>query len=798
MAGTRFESTDYFRGTAFLYYDPSVCDPSAIAHFVSRATSFGVKVVYDGETNSEYDPEMSTTLRFRVPNSTVDLLSSAKSPLRLQTISRSKKTAVLQVTFKSKGQDALLARDVQATVTAKGGGLLPIAESKESTKQASTDFCNLVCRLLVSIILCIPTLVLVWAPSRGPSLARRLAALILATGIVANASPILSASMRSIIFLRQVDLLVLVSISVLVSWAYSFCAFVVQEAGYHDIPAPFFETVALLVTLVYLGRVVQASARLRVATKVSKLVSESAGFVRIVHEPADRGEEIDARLLHYSDIMLLEPGVIAATDGVVVGTNGGLVDESALTGENMPVFKRVGSQVHAGSRVVENTLLVQVTKLTHENSMVRMMEAISKAFTTRSKFLDLSDRLAAILLPTAIVAASVAFLTWSLVQYFVRNANSAEAATKGLGYAIAILVVSCPCALGLSVPLITSSSILVGAREGILFRSAEGLTKAASIKVVAFDKTGTLSTGSFKVIRTFLPKHKNAEVLAFAMSKASDHPIAKSVNSFLLEKAGLHDTPFVHLEAIQAIPGKGLSSTWKGMQLLAGSATFTSSGDIAEIQTMQNEGLSIFTVTLGRRLIVAYGLQDCPKEDSSQLVQDLHAAGKVVMLISGDTTESVSHFAKLVGIDSQHVHARCLPEDKAIIIQKARKDHGVTAFVGDGTNDSVAFATADVSVAVVSATDVARLTADVLLIKGGIGEGVAKALRIARVGQVFNILGISWCVTYALVAILLAAGVTVRFSIEPRWAGLGEVVSILPIITLGACVPLYQAAGAKR
>lgn len=809
LQGTHFINLDYFQAVVDLKYEPSIIDASAIQKFIARATGFSVKVdrAYtsssDSSNSDEREAESAKMVLEYQFDSKIERDELSKERFWQLEIQKKKKGSVtVRVQFSTRGPFAIGPRSVHNFFSNAGGKLLPSSSQAKAMMEVKNDVLRLFWRFMISLLLCIPTLVFAWAKLPPPDLRWRIAPLILASFIVINSFPFFDASIRSLVFLRRIDLLVLVSISVAVAYAYSLASFFVRLAGYEHVSEPFFETVALLITLIYLGRFTQALTRMRVTNEVQNINNVTSCNVDILRtdsmdihglEESQRNHQsnlmtIDKRLLQYGDIIVVGPDCMILTDGIVVRNSNSSVDESSITGESIPVHKQSGMRVYAGSRNLESVLLIQVTNLVHENSLSHISLAISRAFSTRSSFQDLADRLAAILLPVALISASAAFLIWVLVERFVRHNESAAAATLGLGYGIAILVVSCPCALGLSVPLITSLSILTGAREGVLFRSSESIARAAKATTIAFDKTGTLSTGDFTVERVLsvLPRHLE---IVIAITKNSKHPIAQSVYKYAVRELNTNECR-VSLADVRSIPGKGISANFKGISVLAGSCSFTGVDNVKEIQDMKTTGLSLFVVTFGGRLMAAYGLQDGPRPDSKRLVSNLRAQGMDVMMISGDNKESVLRFANAVGVDPELTYAQCLPEQKAEIIGSLRSRGRSVAFVGDGTNDSIAFAAADVSFAIATASDIAKGTADILLLSSSLEKSLLDALRIARISLKTNILGLSWCVVYAVLAILLAGGVAVRFSIAPRWAGLGEVVSIVPIIILGFSVPL--------
>ena len=317
----------------------------------------------------------------------------------------------------------------------------------------------------------------------------------------------------------------------------------------------------------------------------------------------------------------------------------------------------------------------------------------------------------------------------------------------------------------------------IGLAEGVLFRSGEALHKARGITLFAFDKTGTLSQGSFQV-RQQQQSWPGAESIVASLTRDNGHPIAKSVAALTASAVPLA------LEDVVSVPGKGIQATYQGFPVRGGSAQFCGFSDDESVQKYVDAGLSVFVVAIGHRLIAAYGLTDAPRPEAHSLLAALRARGHKVALVSGDNQGSVERFAIEVDLPPADTHAACSPKAKADIVEEYRRNGHSVCFVGDGTNDSIAFAAADVSLSLVSGSEIAVASADVLLLGSDICQSVLKAMAVAEMTYRHSILGLAWCSLYAVAAILLASGALVTFHIEPRWAGLGEVVSVVPVVAI--------------
>lgn len=439
-------SLDYFRGTAELTYEVEVIHASAIVHFVARATGFSIEAM---SSSGHTDDADNVTLPFIFGGVIPDEVLS-----KYNVVKRKQPPNAFDISFPIQGAKGKLPRDIAADILMYNGRLVPLAEIQPKDN-AAIDAQRVGLRCLISVVLCIPTLIFAWATLPGNQVRWTAATLGLCSLIFLNASPLMAPSLRSLVYLRRIDLIFLVTVSITISYVFSVVSFGLQQAGI-NVSAPFFETVALLVTLIYCGRTVQAYTRLSVATSANAVGKIQSPTVLLYGDGGDKGagvdrqQELDARLLHYGDRLIVKPDTLFPTDCIVLSGSGG-IDESSFTGESVPVIKSEGSIIMAGTRNLDGHFMVQVTHLIHENSLSVMRETIFKAQSSRSKFQDLADRLAAIIFPLAVISAVLAFLIWALLERFVRHSSSSSSGIKGLEYAIAIVVVSCPCALGLAV-----------------------------------------------------------------------------------------------------------------------------------------------------------------------------------------------------------------------------------------------------------------------------------------------------------------------------------------------------------
>jgi cation transport ATPase len=516
---------------------------------------------------------------------------------------------------------------------------------------------------------------------------------------------------------------------------------------------------------------------------------------------AAAGIMLTDRLLHYDDIIRIKAGEIVPTDGVVVEGHG-TFDESSLTGESVPVAKSPGSSLTAGTKLQDGQLDIAVTRLIPENSISTIVDAVSSS-STGSEYQDLADTMAGSLLPVAGVCCLAAFLGWMFVERFRRDQSWGEAVISGVGYAIAIAAVSCPCALAIAVihdasfeidaesqvTLVTSVSMATTVQDGILFRSTHALLTAHTVSAIAFDKTGTLSQGLMTVQQTSYDQDPQSVQLIHAIAAASKHPVSETAKRYIGSQHELsQDTK--GLENIEIVPGKGVTAFFFGFPVMAGNAEFTDTAHHPLVKEYLSKGMTILAITLGGQLIGLFGMKDQPRSGVNELVKDLEGQGRQVSLVSGDNYSAVHSFAETIGISHNNVHDSQTPVSKGEVVQHLKDDTpGLVAFVGDGINDTIALSTADISIATGSASNA---SSQIIILSSDVPKAVYEILNTSRVTRDHVVVSVSFCGVYFAAAILLASGVT-GWRIPPAFAGLGELVSILPVLLVAGHLALFKS-----
>ncbi|EHK99825.1 putative P-type cation-transporting ATPase [Glarea lozoyensis 74030] len=621
-------------------------------------------------------------------------------------------------------------------------------------------------------------LILAWAPLPEHALAYGITSLILASVVqTVVAGPFYPSAIKSLIFTRVIEMDLLIVLSTTTAYIFSIVSFAYETAGNPLPTGQFFETSTLLVTLIMLGRYISALARQRAVESISvRSLQEHTAL--LVKSDGFTTESIDARLLQYGDIFKIIPESRITTDGIVINGHSE-VDESMITGESKPIEKLGGSQVVAGSVNISGALTIQLTRLPDENTISEIADLVDKAKFSKPKVQDMADRIASYFVPVVIVLSIITFSIWMAVSIAIRGERASVAAVNSITYAIAVLIVSCPCAIGLAIPMVVVISGGVGAKHGVIFKSSEMIEVARKVDHVIFDKTGTLTEGKMSVIEEDYFDFSKELVTRLALGMTGDiqHPVSAAVAKHLIDQ----DVKPELLYDLKTLPGKGIEGTWNGELIRAGNSRWLSLQSHPAVQSLLSQSLSAFCITMNDRLIGIYGLQDQLRSDALDVVTALKARNISVHIVSGDDQGAVQAIASELDIPAMNVQSKSTPSQKAEYIKSLSP--AVTLFVGDGTNDAPALASASVGVHISSdtATSIAESAADIILVRPVL-HGVIILLNLSKASYQRIMFNFGWAFVYNLFAILLAAGAFVGARIPPAYAGLGEIVSVLPVV----------------
>ena len=518
--------------------------------------------------------------------------------------------------------------------------------------------------------------------------------------------------------------------------------------AYAGLHALYFETCAMILTLITLGKLLEARAKGRTTDALKSLMRLAPKTATLVRD----GREVTVPIeqVHVGDTFAVRPGEHIPVDGVITeGT--AAVDESALTGESLPVDKSPGDRVSAATVNRSGYLRCRAERVGHDTTLAQIIRMVSDASSTKAPIAKMADRVSGIFVPAVIVIALITAGVWLAV-----GADVETAVSRGM----AVLVVSCPCALGLATPVAIMVGSGLGARHGILFKTAEALERAGQVRVVALDKTGTITNGA-PVVTDLLPMPGVSEEellrVACALEAKSEHPLARAVADY----GAAHGVQPPATDAFKVLPGKGLTATLDGRQITGGSLAFLSStmatdAVAAKAEQVSGEGKTPLLFAAEDRLLGLIAVADTVKDDAREAVGRLHAMGLRTVMLTGDNQRTAEAVGRSVGVDE--VIAGVLPDGKKEAVEALRGRFGAAAMVGDGINDAPALATADIGIAIGAGTDVAVDAADVVLMKSRPSD-IPAAVRLSR-ATLRNIReNLFWAFIYNVVGIPLAAGV---------------------------------------
>lgn len=549
----------------------------------------------------------------------------------------------------------------------------------------------------------------------------------------------------------------------------------------------YFDTSAMIITLIILGRYFESKAKTRTYTAIKLLYELSPEECFLLKD----GKEIrvPTDTIKNGDEVLIRPGEKVPVDGIVVQGNT-YVDESMITGESMPVHKGTGDEVIGGTINGSGSITVKTTRVGSETVLAKVIRLVEEAQFTKAPVQRLADRVASVFVPIVITIAFLAFFIWFFFGPDPRVTNAM------LSF-VSVLIIACPCALGLATPTAIMVATGVGAKKGILIKNAEVLELTDKTKSVLFDKTGTLTEG-FIVLSDIIPigAYEEQEILriAFNLEKQSEHPFSEA----LRDKAKEHDIPSVEIFDFEAVIGRGIKGSIEGVTYRMGNRTYYEE----EGNTLDNETLRVYeekerfaaspVILWGPSgLIAILTFADTVREESARVVQELREMNIETVMITGDSEAGARTISERTGI--KHYFYRVLPDKKAHIVDDYKKK-GVTVMVGDGINDAPSLAAADVGVAMGKGTDIAMESADVILMKGQLSRLVSlirlsrKTLRIIRQN-------LFWAFIYNVLGIPVAFGILYPFfgiRLEPVFGAVAMVVSSISVVTNSLRLKLFR------
>ena len=634
----------------------------------------------------------------------------------------------------------------------------------------------------LSWVLTIPILVLAWAPLPEHTIAYGAVSLSLATVIqVFVAGPFYPTAFRSLIVNREIDLDLLVVLSTSIAYGFSVASYICEVTATPLVSGIYFETSALLITLIMMGRLMSDFACLRAFRigSIKSLQTQSALLVKNPIQSSETESDVDVRLLQLDDIFKVDVSCPVATDGTII-SGASEFDESVLTGEANLVGKTIGSSVIAGSFNAGDAVLVQVTRLPGNNTIDDIAGMVEEVTHSKTKAQHTADEVARWIVPTSAMLSMLTLVIWFTINVVGRKESPIPAILNAIPYAISVLVVCCPCAIAFAVPIVLVIASGIGAKHGVVFRSAEAMRVARGVTHVVFDKTGTLTQGCLSVVSDEYYSETRSLIAAvvIALTRQSDHPVSLAVFKHL-KAAGFEPANVAH---IKSVVGKGIEGTYHGRTVRIGSARWLKVENLSSVRSLLSSNFTVLCATQEDRLVAVFGLKATLRDDASTVVAKLVQRGISVSIISGDEVGAVRNVALTLGIPPKLVRARCTPREKQQYVKNLMDANNNTVlFCGDGVNDAAALSQASIGVHMSSGSGTTWSAGDAVLIRPSL-LGILVLMDLSRDSCRQIVFNFTWAVVYNVLAISLAAGAFMHVRLPPQYAGLGEAVSVLPVI----------------
>ena len=563
-----------------------------------------------------------------------------------------------------------------------------------------------------------------------------------------------------------------------------------MEMVMHYMHEFYFESAAMILTLITVGKMLEARSK-------GKTTDALKGLMKLAPKTAvveRNGQEVTVPIeqVKKGDIFLVRPGENVPVDGVILeGTSA--LNEAALTGESIPADKKPGDAVSAATLNQSGFIRCEATRVGEDTTLSQIIQMVSDAAATKAPIAKIADKVSGVFVPAVITIAVITMIVWLL---------AGESVGFALARGISVLVISCPCALGLATPVAIMVGNGMGAKNGILFKTAVSLEETGKVQIVALDKTGTITNGE-PVVTDMVPAEGVAEesllALAASLEKRSEHPLAKAI----LKYAGEQQMTVEDVSEFEALPGNGLTAVRKGVKLAGGNYAFirtqteVSENLLKQSEALAEQGKTPMFFTENGRLAGIIAVADTMKEDSRQAVSELRNMGIRVVMLTGDNERTARAIGAQAGVDD--VIAGVLPDGKESVIRQLQK-YGKVAMVGDGINDAPALTRADMGIAIGAGTDVAIDAADVVLMKSRLSD-VAAAVRLSR-ATLRNIHeNLFWAFFYNVIGIPLAAGVWIPifgWTLNPMFGAAAMSLSSFCVVTNALRLNLFNMHDAKK
>ena len=620
-------------------------------------------------------------------------------------------------------------------------------------------------RFWISLVLAIPLLIqMVLMPLHWVMPGYEWIALVMTTLImIIGAWPYWTSAWAAFLH-HNANMNTLVAEGTVITYFYSLFAMLTHRPVY-------FESAAFITVFVLMGDMMEERMHDNASNALKKLLDLQVKSALVKRDSQFVSVPLDE--MQVGDVVKVKPGQKVPVDGQVI-TGETTVDESMITGESMPVHKVAGDHVVGSTINGHGTITFKATKVGADTMLAQIVETVKKAQTSHAPIQNLTDRISGIFVPAVLIIAIITFIVW----YSLLGTTMAHA----MLFAVSVIVIACPCALGLATP----TALMVGtgraAKMGVLIKNGEALEEVNAVKTVIFDKTGTITVG--KPVVTDVVGHDQGQVLQVAASleASSEHPLAGAI----LNKATEEQVELVKVSDFKAVEGKGVQAQLDGQPAFVGNEKMAAGKQlvpqlVTKLAELQDAAKTVVVVGLAGEVIGLIAIQDAPKPSSAQAIAALHDRGLKTVMITGDNDRVAQTIAQQVGIDQ--VVANVLPNEKAQRVEELQQD-GPVAFVGDGINDAPALTTADVGIAMGSGTDIAIESGDIVLVQNDL-RGVVWALAMSQKTFSRIKLNLFWALIYNVIGIPIAAGIFagVGFILTPEFAALAMAFSSVSVVS---------------
>ena len=577
---------------------------------------------------------------------------------------------------------------------------------------------------------------------------------------------------------RSANMNTLVALSTGVAYLFSLLNMLFPQfwlsRGIH--PHVYFEAASVIIAFILLGRLLEARAKGNTSSAIKKLMGLQPKTVTLVNE-AGVQEEIPVSRVHPGDLLLVKPGEKVAVDGLVTDGSS-YVDESMLSGEPVPVFKEKGAEVFAGTINQKGSFCFRAEKVGADTMLAQIIRMVQDAQGSKAPVQRLADKIASVFVPAIICVALLAFALWLLL-------DAANGLTHGLLAFVTVLVIACPCALGLATPTAIMVGVGKGAERGILIKDAESLETARKVNTVVLDKTGTITEGKPEVTDVvWLNGDDSPKNILCSLEKHSEHPLADAVVHYF------GDTDAYPLDSFESLTGKGVKGSIGGKDWLAGNIRFMKENSIRvdgqlEVQAAEwiKNARTVVWFSDSQQTLAAVAITDKIKKNSADAIRQMKKMGVDVYMLTGDDEATAREIASMAGIE--HYQAGVLPREKAAFVKQLQENGKTVAMAGDGINDSAALAQAGLSIAMGKGSDIAIDTAGMTIISSDLSK-IPEAVRLSKLTVRTIRQNLFWAFIYNLIGIPIAAGFLYPlngFLLNPMIAGLAMALSSVSVVT---------------